>query len=332
MLRPSAYTDHLTPCGAPHADPGGRGLLRNDETGRNAARRGPSDGSGSAASCGTGGPATCRSATRTKGRRNRRTVTYTTTDDQFRLTRTDDDGRTRSGYDRGMSTRERLLSAAEELIAEEGIGVSLRSIAAKGEANSAAIHYHFGAKEQLVRATLDRRMAEMARRRPKILAAADDIDPPPLRIVIEAYVRPLAEWTQEEGNHYVRFLAAVHRGGQPWQDLMNSTLAPYASGVRTMVDRALPDLDAELREFRHTASMLLMLQVLGGHTAVPAAWTHAEVCSALIDTMVGLLTAPVTTKTGSSRRFGPVAELLRDHNGSSGSVLLQDIGDLSLKT
>ncbi|MCB0307606.1 MAG: helix-turn-helix transcriptional regulator, partial [Calditrichaeota bacterium] len=48
-------------------------------------------------------------------------------------------------------TRERILDAAEQLIAENGIGsTSLRHIIAAAEVNLAAVHYHFGSKQALV--------------------------------------------------------------------------------------------------------------------------------------------------------------------------------------
>jgi AcrR family transcriptional regulator len=44
-------------------------------------------------------------------------------------------------------TGDRLLRAAEELIAERGIGnVSVRDITARARANTAAINYYFGTK------------------------------------------------------------------------------------------------------------------------------------------------------------------------------------------
>ncbi|RKY16350.1 MAG: TetR/AcrR family transcriptional regulator [Planctomycetota bacterium] len=57
------------------------------------------------------------------------------------------------------STAERLLDAAEELFAEQGIApVSLRAITARAGANLAAVNYHFGSRDGLVRAVLARRV------------------------------------------------------------------------------------------------------------------------------------------------------------------------------
>lgn len=58
-------------------------------------------------------------------------------------------------------TKERLLAAAREVMREEGYaGASARAIAARAEANSALVFYHFGGVDQLLLAALDRSSAE----------------------------------------------------------------------------------------------------------------------------------------------------------------------------
>jgi AcrR family transcriptional regulator len=54
-------------------------------------------------------------------------------------------------------TRERILDAAEHLFAERGFdGTSIRDVTAEAGVNLAAVHYHFGSKEDLLRAVLER--------------------------------------------------------------------------------------------------------------------------------------------------------------------------------
>ncbi|MBQ1083102.1 MULTISPECIES: TetR/AcrR family transcriptional regulator [Nocardiopsis] len=58
-------------------------------------------------------------------------------------------------------TRDRLITAASEVLREEGYaGASARAIAARAEANSALVFYHFGGVDQLLLAALDRSSAE----------------------------------------------------------------------------------------------------------------------------------------------------------------------------
>ena len=54
-------------------------------------------------------------------------------------------------------TRERILDAAQELFAAKGFaGTSVREITRLAEVNVAAIHYHFGTKEAVLRGVTDR--------------------------------------------------------------------------------------------------------------------------------------------------------------------------------
>jgi len=56
-------------------------------------------------------------------------------------------------------TQTKLLDVAEELFAEKGIhSTSLRNIIAEAGVNLAAIHYHFGSKEALIREVFARRI------------------------------------------------------------------------------------------------------------------------------------------------------------------------------
>jgi AcrR family transcriptional regulator len=52
----------------------------------------------------------------------------------------------------GAETRRRLVAAAADLLAEHGEpGVTLRAISKAADANSAAVQYHFGSREALIR-------------------------------------------------------------------------------------------------------------------------------------------------------------------------------------
>lgn len=62
----------------------------------------------------------------------------------------------------GIDTRTRILDAAERIFAEHGFAAaSLRRIIAFAGVNLAAIHYHFGSKEELISAVFDRRIGPL---------------------------------------------------------------------------------------------------------------------------------------------------------------------------
>lgn len=91
-------------------------------------------------------------------------------------------------------TRERILNAAEQLFAAQGFAAtSLRSITGEAGVNLAAIHYHFGSKEALIREILARRIRPLNEERLDLLGAmeAEAGDRPvPLERILEALVGP----------------------------------------------------------------------------------------------------------------------------------------------
>jgi len=114
---------------------------------------------------------------------------------------------------RGDAVRASLLDVAERMFAEKGIdAVSLNSIARHAnQLNASVMQYYFGSKTGLIDALLERRMAELNRRRYELL---DDVDlqhpARALRQIAEAMVLPFAEHLSVEGgSSYLRFVAQV---------------------------------------------------------------------------------------------------------------------------
>ncbi|MDB5397146.1 MAG: transcriptional regulator, TetR family [Rhodospirillales bacterium] len=91
--------------------------------------------------------------------------------------------------------RLQLLDTALRLFAARGIGaVSMREIrlAAK-QRNAGALQYHFGTKEGLLRALLERELPPLVARRRVLLAQAAVAPPDDLRAVAAIFVLPFAE-------------------------------------------------------------------------------------------------------------------------------------------
>lgn len=91
-------------------------------------------------------------------------------------------------------TRERVLDTAERLFSENGFAAtSLRSITAEAGVNLAAVNYHFGSKEALVKEVFARRIRPLNQERIGLLDAAEGEaggDPVPLERILEALVGP----------------------------------------------------------------------------------------------------------------------------------------------
>ena len=61
-----------------------------------------------------------------------------------------------------IDTRERILRSAEALFMDSGFAsTSLRMITARAKVNLAAVNYHFGSKEDLIREVFGRHLAPL---------------------------------------------------------------------------------------------------------------------------------------------------------------------------
>lgn len=85
-------------------------------------------------------------------------------------------------------TREVILDAAEAMLAEHGYaGTSMRRLTAAAGVNLAAVNYHFGGKEGLAKAVLERRIAPINAER---LRRLDALEEPDVEAIVRAFVEP----------------------------------------------------------------------------------------------------------------------------------------------
>jgi AcrR family transcriptional regulator len=72
---------------------------------------------------------------------------------------------------RGEATRLRILDAARDLLVEHGYGgTSTRAVAERAETQLSLVHYHFGGKQQLLVAVLERENAALLERQRALYA------------------------------------------------------------------------------------------------------------------------------------------------------------------
>ncbi|MEC9048281.1 MAG: TetR/AcrR family transcriptional regulator [Planctomycetota bacterium] len=85
-------------------------------------------------------------------------------------------------------TKDTILDAAEALFAEQGFAAtSLRQLTQQADVNLAAVNYHFGSKEELVKAVLLRRVGPINAERRRRLAA---LESPTTEDVVRAFLEP----------------------------------------------------------------------------------------------------------------------------------------------
>ena len=208
------------------------------------------------------------------------------------------------------SARDRLLDCAERLFADHGVaGVSLRAINAEAGLSPAALHYHFGTKNALLEALLDRRMPALMERRSELLDAVEKgPGPPTSREVMDALIRPLAELLAREGEggrRYLRMLCRLQADGDIDAQFVVSRYRHGVERLEPMLQRALPDHPVGVVRIRLVLAIDLMLRALADGEqlardigAVPD--SAAEYVAHIVDFLVGGLEAPTQVTPGRS--------------------------------
>ena len=165
---------------------------------------------------------------------------------------------------RGDATRLSILLAAEQLFAERGVeAVPLREIGlAAGQRNNVAVQYHFGDRDELLRALLTYRATESRLRRAEMLehllaegreASIEDL--------VGIYVRSLRDHLTPE-SHYLAFLSRyiTERGGyRGFEGAVSDTAMVQ---MRPMIGELLPYLSEGLCQERWTLVMTSTVHAL----------------------------------------------------------------------
>jgi len=204
---------------------------------------------------------------------------------------------------KSVDGRERILLAAERLIAERGIDVALRDIAiAAGQHNNSAVQYHFGSRDGLIEAVIDHRTPLTEQRRLERLAQlehegrSDD-----LRALVAALVEPMLEARALDGAAYhSRFLEQV-RAHPTLADPAGMSVEGRASVrlVMARIGRVLPALPKDVRAWRLHAFASVMFVLLADHERAVEAGTLSSrqeglARQGIVDALVAMLTGPAS--------------------------------------
>lgn len=161
-------------------------------------------------------------------------------------------------------TRLKIIKKAEKLFASKGIdGVTMAEVnRASGQKNSSAAAYHFGTKEGLLDAILDRHSTRMEQRRQVLLANTDDTD---LDQVIDVLVRPLVEKLDDRdgGLEFLRINSQLMTSAQ-YRKLRERRIRklPQVQKAQAMLASLLPDMGKQEREARMMCFESLLFQSL----------------------------------------------------------------------
>jgi len=217
----------------------------------------------------------------------------------------------------GEDTRERILAAAEQLFAERGItSTSMRALTHAAGVNLAAAHYHFGSKEALLDAVIERRARPLNEARLRELerheAERGDTGPE-VEGIFRAFLMPTVRGliaAPEENLLLPRLFARVET--QPPELLETLYRKHLGSVARRFVEalrRALPELPKELVSDRFRLAMGSVFSLFSGNFDLdfipdhgPQALSVEEKLKQVIDFASGGMRAPHTIRRAPGLR------------------------------
>ncbi|MEV5832606.1 TetR family transcriptional regulator [Nocardia sp. NPDC052112] len=197
--------------------------------------------------------------------------------------------------------RTALLDAGERLIAERGVDVPLRDIAAAaGQRNNSAVHYYFDSRGGLLEAIVDRRMNWLEERRMGLLARYEaEGNTHEIRTLVAMLAAPILELIYTaQVTHYGRFLEVV-RAHPVIADARRLAGADRAAVriIATRLDAALPQLPPRRRRQRLETMATVMFALIADYErALEAGVRTADPDSdtgEIVDMIVAMLTVPV---------------------------------------
>lgn len=127
------------------------------------------------------------------------------------------------------NTKNRILDAAEQLFADAGFsGTSLRQLTSLAKVNLAAVNYHFGTKENLIKEVFLRRLDILYNMRQQQLDALYTLHPggiPPLREVLKAFIYPALQMSVPGEDGQSAFVKVLARAYVEYRDDLRKLLS-----------------------------------------------------------------------------------------------------------
>jgi AcrR family transcriptional regulator len=188
-------------------------------------------------------------------------------------------------------TQIQIILAAEKLFAKTGIdSVSLREIAVKAhQRNNYAVQYHFGSRENLVRAVFGHRMQQMEEQRGHMLVEAERNGTlHNIRTLLDMVYLPQLRLLDADGNHsYANFLCQylLRQRSQEFGDF-GTRLPAHLDQILKLLRIRLGHLPTAAAQRRLISASLVFLNILMVYGESENSESRAESFdAALSDTM-----------------------------------------------
>jgi len=216
-----------------------------------------------------------------------------------------------------VETRDRILRAAEALFVEHGFAdTSLRMITAGAKVNLAAVNYHFGSKEALIREVFQRHLEPLNAAR---IAWLDRLEaqgqPLSVERIVEAIVSPVLQVSRDPMQGGARFLRLLGRALSEGTDALQGILPEHYREVvmrfKAALVRALPAVpEAEIVWRMHFMFGAMAYAFAGNDTMQLIATCKvegADDAEAVIRHLVPFLTAGLQATPGAAAQLAAAA-------------------------
>jgi AcrR family transcriptional regulator len=143
-------------------------------------------------------------------------------------------------------TKEQIISVAKRLFAERGFaGTTLRNVIGEADVNLAAVHYHFGSKEELFRAVVEqfaRPIVEQELALLKQLQAGERV--PSVEEILTAVLKPCLEFLAQDKEFllvHTQFMGRCWAEPEPLKSIVEGEFAASMEAFLDVLQRALPE-------------------------------------------------------------------------------------------
>ena len=201
----------------------------------------------------------------------------------------------------GDITRAALIDAAAELFAAHGVeGVSIRSINSQAGLAAASVHYHFGSKDKLLDAVLEREgqavRAEISERADRLLARQTR---PTTRQLVETLSKPYLNLIEREpvrGIQWLKIVAQLITAGDSHID-EDLAVAPVSGKVQELVRRRYPGVahDDQLLDWRLGVVTLVQMLSLTPPDEVTVAFADSSYKRTVVNFVIGGIDASMAS-------------------------------------
>jgi AcrR family transcriptional regulator len=145
-----------------------------------------------------------------------------------------------------IDTKEQIISVAKRLFAERGFaGTTLRNVIGEADVNLAAVHYHFGSKEELFRAVVEqfaRPIVEQELVMLKQLQAGGQV--PTVEAVLTVLLKPCLEFVAQDKEFllvHTQFMGRCWAEPEPLKSIVEGEFAASMEAFLDVLQRVLPE-------------------------------------------------------------------------------------------